>query len=168
MKLIALVLLLIGVAIWWYSQRLRQSTGLPWREVVYQDTNQRSLTRPLFSARYRLTGQPDYILAYGDTFIPVEVKPTRTDASPRYGDILQLAAYCLLVEEWRDSAPPHGLLRYATKTFQITWDEALYNELVATLDQMRDDLQYDDVPRSHDQAWRCRACGFGDRCDQAL
>ncbi len=159
-------LLAVGLLLVWHSLRLRQATGLPWRRVVYQDTQRRQLTRPLYSARYRLTGQPDYLL--GADSIPVEVKPTRHDQAPRQGDIMQVAAYCLLVEETTGRPPPYGLLRYASATFEIRWDDDLYAQLLDTLEALRHDRRCADVPRSHNDARRCRACGFADRCRDAL
>jgi hypothetical protein len=47
-----------------------------------------------------LTGKPDYILREGEELIPVEHKSRLMSAAGAYeGEILQLAAYCLLVEE---------------------------------------------------------------------
>jgi len=94
---LALGLGLLALWLWRRSNQLRASTGLPWRTVVYHDTARRELTKALFSARYQLTGKPDYVLADGKALIPVEVKPQRQATSPRQGDILQLAAYCLLL-----------------------------------------------------------------------
>jgi CRISPR-associated exonuclease Cas4 len=165
---VAVGLLVFGVALLLRGRSVRQTTGLPWRQVVYQDTQRRELSRPLFSQQYRLTGQPDYVLTQGAALIPVEVKPTRRDREPRQGDILQLAAYCLLIEEWSGTPPPYGVLRYAETTFEIPWNDALYTELLDVLDAMRADLDTDDVPRSHDDQWRCAACGFADRCTDRL
>lgn len=161
-------LLAAGLLLVLRGRALRQRSGLPWRRVVYQDTQRRELSRPLFSQRHHLTGQPDYVLQAGVALIPVEVKPTRHDPTPRHGDMLQVAAYCLLIEEWSGTSPPYGLLRYADTTFEIPWNDELYAELLETLEAMRDDLATDDVPRSHAQASRCGACGFADRCTDRL
>ena len=165
---LALAVLAVGVLLLLRGRSVRTATGLPWRRVVYQDTQRRELSRPLFSRQHRLTGQPDYVLAQGAALIPVEVKPTRRDQSPRQGDILQVAAYCLLIEEWSGTPPPYGLLRYAETTFEIPWNDGLYNELLDTLDIMRADFDSADVPRSHADARRCTACGFADRCADRL
>lgn len=161
-------LILIGVLLIVQARSLRQSTGLPWRKVVFQDTSRREVAKPLFSEQYRLTGKPDYIIEQAGALIPVEVKPNRRDSEPRQSDVLQVAAYCLLVEETTGTAPPFGLLRYADTTFEIRWDDELYDELCAVLDAMREDRHAADVPRSHDERWRCRGCGFFDRCSDAL
>lgn len=167
-QLVTVALLSIGLLLLAQARRLRTSTGLGWRPVVYQDTQRRDVTRPLFSAHYRLTGQPDYIVQHGAAWVPVEVKPTRRDRQPRQGDILQLAAYCLLVEESTGHAPPFGLLRYANASFEIPWDDALYAALLAVLEAMQADRHAADVPRSHAEPWRCGACGFADGCEDAL
>ena len=99
--------------------RLRRSTGMPWTRVRAADTGSwRRLDAPLRSQRYALVGRPDYVLDTRDGSVPVEVKPGRRAAAPYDSDVLQLAAYCLLLEDSEGRAPRYGLLRYAEHTFQ--------------------------------------------------
>jgi len=50
--------------------------------------------------RNRLVGKPDYILEHGGELIPVEGKSRKLSTAGAYeGEMLQLAAYCLLVKE---------------------------------------------------------------------
>jgi CRISPR-associated exonuclease Cas4 len=81
---------------------------------------------------------------------------------------MQLAAYCVLVEETSKVAPPYGLLRYAEQTFRLDYTEQVREEVLALLDQMRDDLDQPDCDRSHDDERRCLSCGFFEACEQAL
>jgi CRISPR-associated exonuclease Cas4 len=81
---------------------------------------------------------------------------------------MQLAAYCLLVEESTGQAPPYGLLRYADHTFRLAYTPAVRAELLALLDEMRDLLDAPDCARSHDEPRRCAGCGFAPVCDEAL
>lgn len=164
----AFALALVGIVILWLARRERAATGLPWRRVVADDTLHRQAGTSLYSKRYRLTGKPDYILREGGALIPVEVKPSRRSPEPYEGDLLQLAAYCLLIEETTGNAPPYGLLRYADATFAIDWDDALYERLLEALDAVRHDSQQRSVARSHQSPRRCGACGFADRCTEAL
>ena len=164
----ALALLIIAVAAIWLGLRLRRSTGLPWARVVASDTGGRTLERPLFARRYGLTGRPDYVLEHGRALIPVEVKPGRQAQRPYESDLMQLAAYCLLVEETSGVAPPYGLLRYARHTFRLPYTQAVRDELLTLLDEMRDALDDYDCERSHDDARRCAGCGFVEVCDEAL
>ncbi len=158
----AIVMMLLAV-------KLRQRSGLPWARVVATDMGAwRTLERPLFSARLGLTGKPDYILQYGQTLIPVEVKPNRHATQPYHSDLLQLAAYLVLLEETTGVAPPYGLLRYADISFQLRYTPTVRAEVLDTLAEMRALLAAVDVTRSHTEVARCRSCGFRTQCDEAL
>jgi CRISPR-associated exonuclease Cas4 len=82
--------------------------------------------------------------------------------------MLQLAAYCLLVEEHTGQRPRHGLLRYRETTFRIPYNRRLRARLLATLEQMRSDAACASVPRTHADATRCRLCGLRPYCDESL
>ena len=163
------VLLLLGLALLWLSRRARERTGLPEGRVLSADVgNWQRLDHPLFSRRHRLTGRPDYVVADGAVLIPVEVKSGRAPARPYDSHLLQLAAYCLLVEETSGRRPPYGILRYADRTLEIPYTAELEDKLLETLAAMREDLESGDAPRDHDDPRRCAACGHREQCDQAL
>ncbi len=169
MIIIILLLIFLGIALLWLARRLRVRSGLPRGRVIAADVGAwRRLDRPLFSHRYRLTGRPDYIVADGTDLIPVEVKSARAPAHPRPSHVLQLAAYCLLVAETSGRRPPYGILRYADRTFQIPYTRELEEQLLAVLEDMRDDLAAGDAPRRHNDPRRCAACGYRDICDEVL
>ena len=164
-----LALLAAGLLLLWLAQRGRARSGLPQGRVVYTDTGGWGrLERPLFSHEFRLTGKPDYLVADGADIIPVEVKSGRAPAQPYPSHILQLAAYCLLVEECHGRQPPYGIIKYADRTFEVDYTPELEDELLATLDDMRADLADGGASRNHDEPRRCRACGHRERCDQQL
>lgn len=80
------------------ARSIRVKNGIPSGIVVYSD-----LDRPgkaLFSKRYGIAGKPDYIIKDGasNAHIPVEIKSGQA-YKPYRNHVLQLAAYCLLVEE---------------------------------------------------------------------
>ncbi len=169
MTFAALLLLLLAALSLWLALRLRRRSGLPWARVVASDMDERNRMQvPLRSRRHGLTGKPDYLLQQGRAYVPVEVKPGRHASQPYDSDLMQLAAYCLLVEEHTGIAPPYGLLRYATVSFRLKYTPAVRDTLLATLEEMRDLLDEDDCPRSHDEPRRCAACGFLAVCDEAL
>jgi len=162
-------LLALGLLLLWLARRGRARSGLPQGRVVYTDTGGWGrLERPLFSRQFLLTGKPDYLVADGSDVIPVEVKSSRTPAQPYPSHILQLAAYCLLVEECYGRRPPYGIIKYADRTFEVDYTPELEDELLATMDLMRADLANGGTPRSHDEVRRCRACGYRQHCDQRL
>ena len=165
---VGLALLLLAAALLVWGLRLRQSSGLPWAPVIAQDTRGRELQKPLFARHIGLTGKPDYLLDIRGHVVPVEVKPGRRASRPYESDLMQLAAYCLLVEETSGTMPPYGLLRYAERTFRLDYTPRVREELLAVLYDMRIDLRERDCARSHDDPRRCGGCGFFEQCDQAL
>ena len=163
------VLLALGLLLLWLAQRGRTRSGLPQGRVIYSDTGGWGrLEQPLFSSEFLLTGKPDYLVMDGDDVIPVEVKSSPAPAQPYPSHILQVAAYCLLVEACYRRRPPRGIIKYADRTFEVDYTGELEDELLATLDCMRADLADGNAPRSHDAAGRCRACGYRSRCDERL
>ena len=163
---LALLLLALLALVW--ALRLRRSTGLPWAPVLYRDTGGSVPEKPLIARKLGLVGKPDYLLELRGQIIPVEVKPGRHAARPYDSDLMQLAAYCVLVEETNGVAPPYGLLRYAEQTFRLDYTEHVREEVLALLDAMRADLEEPDCDRSHDDERRCLSCGFFEQCEQAL
>ena len=158
----------LAYLLWARSRAARRQTGLPEGEVVYADTEGWEECRPLYAPRWRLAGKPDYLVRVGGDTIPVEVKPGRRAERPYDGDVLQLAAYCLLVEENEGRPPPHGLLRYRDRTFRIPYDAALRAHLTSVMDEMRRGLLSDAPPCSHQDPVRCRHCGHRTLCDARL
>jgi CRISPR-associated exonuclease Cas4 len=167
---VGLAILLLAILLIIASMRLQRQTGLPWAPVLWQDTLGSTLEKPLFSRRLGLTGKPDYLLEIRGQTIPVEVKPNRRAMRPYESDLMQLAAYCLLVEEVHGETPPYGLLRYAEHTFRLDYTDQVRDEVLALLDEMREALQDSEMQtnRNHDEPNRCFACGFYTQCEQAL
>lgn len=165
---LGLALLLLAVLLGLWAVRLRRATGLPWVPVTYRDTDGYALEKPLVARRLGLVGKPDYLVTIRGHTVPVEVKPGRRAARPYESDLMQLAAYCVLVEETSGAAPPYGLLRYAERTFRLDYTERLRDEVLNLIDEMRVALADIDCEGSHDDVRRCTGCGFFEQCDQAL
>jgi len=104
----------------------------------------------------------------GRALIPVEVKSGTAPQQPYPAHILQLAAYCLLVEDQEGRSPPHGILKYDDRAFEVDYTPGLRRELLEALEQLRRDLGARDVHRSHDEPNRCQGCGYRDRCAERL
>jgi CRISPR-associated exonuclease Cas4 len=163
------LLLALGLLLLWLARRGRVRSGLPQGRVVYADTGGwNRLERPLFSRQFLLTGRPDYLVADGADVIPVEVKSGRAPVQPYPSHLLQLAAYCLLVEECYRRRPPYGIVKYADRAFEVDYTPELEHELLATLDSMRADLADGNAPCRHDDPRRCRACGYRRWCEEEL
>jgi len=166
---LALFLALLALAGWLRVRYLRTQSGLPTGELLYADTGTwKRVERPFFSICHYLTGKPDYLVEESGSLIPVEVKSSPCPSTPYSSHQLQLAAYCLLVEETYGQAPPYGVLRYRDGTVSINYTAALRSAVLATLQAMRQDYGAPRVSRSHDSPARCRACGLRSHCGEAL
>jgi CRISPR-associated exonuclease Cas4 len=165
---VAMLAVLAAYFLWRSGTADRGRAGLPRGRVIYADTDRWEESEPLYAPRYALAGKPDYLLRLGRQVIPVEVKPGRRADEPYDADILQLAAYCLLVEETWGHPPSYGLLHYREHTFRIPYTGRLRRTLLATMDDMRRDMARRDVSRSHREATRCRFCGHREDCGQSL
>jgi CRISPR-associated exonuclease Cas4 len=166
----ALLLILIGLLVFWLGRRSQAEAGLPIGRVIYSDTSGwRSLEQPLFSPTHRLAGKPDYLVQQGREIIPVEVKSFNAPAAgPRRSHLLQLAAYCLLVEETYRHRPKYGIVKYADRMFAVDNTDALRIELLGVIAAMRADLASGAAQRSHDEATRCAHCGYRHACSERL
>ena len=166
---IALVLFIVAVIFFVQSSRQRREAGLPGGRVIYTDTRAwDEVEKPLFSNELGLTGKPDYLVEQNGKLIPVEVKTGRVPDAPYDSHIFQLAAYCLLVEKTYGKRPPYGIIHYSNRDFAVDYTPQLESALLDHLADMRRDELRKDVPRSHEDAARCRRCGFRKVCDQYL
>ena len=168
---IVLFLLGVGVFLLLRGRSQWQQTGLPVGEVVYSDTGQwEKQEQPLVSRRYGLVGRPDYLVRVMENgqsvSIPVEVKSRRRPAEPYASHILQLATYCLLVEDVLKIRPPYGLLRYADATLRIPYSDKLRGQVLEAADGIRAARSAPDVGRDHREPTRCRNCGYRRACGQ--
>lgn len=166
---LVVVLLLAGAGLWWWGRTTRQSTGLPAGEVVYSDTGaEQAVLEPLMSRRFGLVGKPDYLVEVrsgtSKTITPLEVKSRRRPSQPNAGHVLQLATYCLIVEDLYGKRPPHGYLRYADATLKIPFTDALRGEVLRSAQEIRKSRAAANVARSHGDPWRCRSCGYVESC----
>ncbi|MEO8288653.1 MAG: CRISPR-associated protein Cas4 [Chloroflexota bacterium] len=166
--LAAVVLLGAALLALVWAGRLRAASGVPDGDIVSQDTAGEERGKPLYSARYGLTGTPDYIVKTSRGLVPVEVKPGRTDAEPHESHLLQVLAYCLLLEEAEGRPPPHGLLRYSSNTFKVDYNSETRSYLLSVMDEMRLAAEESEVHRNHDNPQRCRACGYRSICEESL
>ncbi|MCC7117211.1 MAG: CRISPR-associated protein Cas4 [Anaerolineales bacterium] len=167
--ILALVLLLLALIFFFQSGRQQKSAGLPGGRVVYTDTHGwGKVEKPLFYAALDLTGKPDYLIEKNGQLIPVEVKSGRAPEAPYDAHIFQLASYCLLVEKTYAKRPPYGIIHYENRDFAIDYTPELESALFELLADMKEDDLKREVARSHEQASRCKGCGFRNLCDQKL
>lgn len=178
MIILSLILLLIALSLMLLARIKEKKAGLPSGKIIAIDQKGwRSLERPLFSARFGITGKPDYLLEKDRHILPVEVKTGNLPHQPYPAHIFQLAAYCILIEETYHQTPPYGILHYhlpanrfqsSSRTWQIPFTSDLRKQLIELMDEMRAESTRIESPRSHDQPARCSHCGYRHICDQKL
>jgi CRISPR-associated exonuclease Cas4 len=150
------------------SGRLRRESGLPGGRISLSDVDAERRGTPLYSQTFRLAGTPDYLVETAQGLVPVEVKPSRTEPEPHESHLLQVLAYCLLVEEAYDTKPPYGLLRYKHDTFKVDYNSGTRAYIIGVLEEMRSAAQSREAHRSHEAEGRCRACTYRTICDESL
>lgn len=169
MILFSILLFLLGLVLLWLARRQQKASGLPGGRVIYSDTRDwGAVEKPLYDPELGLTGKPDYLVEQGNTIIPVEVKSRRIADAPYDSHIIQLAAYCRLVEVAYGKRPAYGILKYANRTFAIDYTAELETHLRGLLIQIREQERLKNVDRSHQSAARCSACGYRAACEQKL
>jgi len=117
----------------------------------------------LRSERYRLVGRPDELRRLGDgRVVPVEFKSRSTPPrGPSPSHVVQVRAYCLLVEETTGSAPPYGILRYSDGEFRVRWDDRARDELL----RLRAEVLRPYDGRATPSRARCARCPWFGACD---
>jgi CRISPR-associated exonuclease Cas4 len=178
-----IILLLVALIATVASRGARKRTGLPVGELLYGDTgfpigrisaiekNEEGVKqeKPLVSRSYGLTGRPDYLVRVDESIIPVEVKSTKRPKSGAYDShVMQLAAYCLLVEEVTGASVPYGIIRYADGEVPVDYTPELRDDLIELLDEIDEARAAEDVHRSHEDARRCRGCSMRESCTESL
>jgi CRISPR-associated exonuclease Cas4 len=182
---VAFILLLLMAAVAWLAARRgARRSGLPEGRIIYSDTgapvgriapialNERGepQEKPLVSHRRRLAGRPDYLVRTDEGIIPVEAKSTRCPANgvPYESHLMQLASYCLLVEETTGAGVPFGVIRYRDRQLRVDYTDELREALLALLAEMREARTAADVHRSHVETARCAGCSYREICDESL
>ncbi len=125
-------------------------------------------SRVLRSARFGIAGKPDYLVVENGRIAPVELKPTRESDRPWLRDVVQLAAYCLLVAETHEQFAGYGYLRYAHRTFRIDFTDTMRAELLRTVESLRSDLSAEDAEPNHSDPRRCARCALRAPCGRPV
>jgi CRISPR-associated exonuclease Cas4 len=139
--------------------------GIPDGMILYSDLNAPAV--PFFSKRSRLTGKPDYIVRKENHYIPIEVKSGGGE-HPTQSQVLQLAAYCQILEDTSGVFVPKGILVYNNEPYTIAFDPKLRFELESVMRTMRASLQNGVVQRNHHNSGRCRHCSMKRYCTDVV
>jgi CRISPR-associated exonuclease Cas4 len=120
----------------------------------------------LYDSDLRLTGKPDYVVTVRGKPVPVEAKSMSSPSKPYLSHIMQLSAYCRLVESNFKLRPEKGIILYTDRAFELAYSRNLEKNLISTIEDIRASSQK--PARSHDSSARCKGCGYQSICDVPL
>lgn len=152
---ILFLLILLAVLLLWrtrrpHLQKQPRKDIMPGFTLIYADQKQsgkksEGFGKLLYSAKYDLQGKPDYIFKkrLGGAIVPVELKSgaIKDAPLPHPGDLLQLAAYFLLLEDIYGKRPSYGWLKYSDYMFYVRNTRNLRKEVKQTMADMRKMLE---------------------------
>jgi CRISPR-associated exonuclease Cas4 len=172
---VAALLWLIGASFFLYyalrastiARSLREKYSLIDKTLSFVDDQKRN-TKLYVSQKQGLRGRPDYVVTQGDLQIPVEVKTGRTPRGPLFSHIVQLSAYCLLVEEDTGKTPPYGVLRYERMEHEIEYGADQRKLVLGKLAEMRSALAKGEAHRNHNRPGKCIGCSRRAECPEKL
>jgi CRISPR-associated exonuclease Cas4 len=164
---LALLILLLNERRFQRSRLLaerKRALGLPEGELVYEDADGQG--EPLSSSAYPLVGKPDYVVKLPDGRpVPIELKLNMHDVTAPYSNhMIQLAAYCLILEDYFVQAPTYGVLRYADREFTVEYTPALKKKVIRLLTEMSRCSEQQPPPLARQRASKCRTCTFQPIC----
>lgn len=138
--------------------------GLPVGELVYEDADGEG--EVLSSSAYPLAGKPDYVVQAPDGRpVPIELKLNVGDATIPYSNhVIQVVAYCLILEDYFEQAPTHGILRYANREFTVEYTPALRKKVLRLLTEMQRCNEKQPPPLAKQRVAKCHACAFQAIC----
>jgi len=141
-----------------------RALGLPEGELVYEDADGQG--ESLSSSAYPLVGKPDYVVKLADGRpVPIELKLNVHDVTaPHSNHMIQLAAYCLILEDYFVQAPTHGILRYADREFTVEYTPALKKKVIRLMTAMARCSEQQPPPLASQRAPKCRICTFQAIC----
>lgn len=145
--------------------RKKKQYRIPEGKITYSDLN--IPAKPLFSKRFRLSGKPDYVVKKNNHYIPIELKSGSYNQPPK-NHLLQLAAYCQLLEDTSTAFVPYGLIVYNNSDFKIPFDPSIRFELESVIKKIRYSLKSGNVVLNHSDPRKCKNCSMRTYCKDKL
>ena len=136
-------------------------------DLVYIDSTAEK-PKLFVSKKHGLSGRPDAVVMDGDHHIPVEIKTGRVPRGPLFSHILQIVAYCVLLEEEYGAAPPYGIIRYGDVSYEIEYNEDQKKLIIQKLADMRAAIKKGEAHRNHSRPGKCVHCSRRAGCPERL
>ncbi|MBD3408119.1 MAG: CRISPR-associated protein Cas4 [Candidatus Lokiarchaeota archaeon] len=163
--IIGILLIVLGTYYSWKNHHIKRSYHIPDGKITYADLNISEKT--LFSPRYRLAGKPDYIVKQQEKLLPVEVK-SGAYSHPQFHHIMQLTAYCVLLEDTFQTFVPQGLLVYPSGHHMIMMNPKVRFQLEQIIHEINYSKRSQTAYRNHHDKWKCRSCSLRQHCMEKL
>jgi CRISPR-associated exonuclease Cas4 len=157
---VGLVVFGVGLAVWGVraiaARRRESAVGT----LVAIDAGRPAVLR---SSRYRIQGRPDALRELPDgRWVPVETKSRRSPrGGPTRSHLVQVWAYCVLVEEETGRSPPFAIVRYSDQEYRVPWTSESRHELL----RLRAELLRPYDGRATPSTARCARCRWFPTCD---
>ena len=136
-------------------------------DLVYIDSTAEK-PKLFVSKKHGLSGRPDAVVMDGEHHIPVELKTGRVPRGPLFSHILQVVAYCVLLEEEYGKAPPYGIIRYGETAYEIEYNADQRTLLLQKLEEMRAAIAKGEAHRNHNRPGKCIHCSRRAVCPERL
>ncbi|HEC76617.1 MAG TPA: Dna2/Cas4 domain-containing protein [Thermoplasmatales archaeon] len=134
-------------------------------EIEYIGANREG--EEIISEKYGIKGKPDYVLKIDDDYIPVEEK-SADFTSPKYPHVIQITAYCMLIEDKYGKAPPYGILKYKNSEFKIPYEKRWKNRILKMRESIIEDIKRGEAHRNHYNPKKCKNCLRRDYCNERI
>ncbi len=172
--------LILAMRAYSVGDKIRRVYHIDDGNIDYVDTMGEESPPLLKSEECGLSGRPDLVIRGEGGIIPVEIKTGKVPRVPYFSHIVQLGAYCVLVEEVYGKKPPHGIIRYQRgregsggevimSEYKIAYDDKMRDLILGMADEMRAVISgSDEAHRSHGKEGKCRHCSRRDKCPERL
>ena len=125
-------------------------------------------SKEFVSEKYGLRGKPDYVIEKEGEYIPVEEKTGRVPKGPLFSHMIQIIAYCMLIEDAMGRKPSYGILKYNENVYRITYDKNLREVVLQLRDNILHAMKEGEVHRNHDRKGKCINCSRREICPEKI
>ena len=149
------------------SNKIKSENQILDGEIIYSDLNEPE--KPLISNKYKIIGKPDYVIKNKGRYIPVEIK-TGNHKTLKNNHIIQLAAYCQILEDHYKTFTASGIIFYkdTAKKYNINYDPKLRFELTSLINEIRQIQKTKKIKRNHYDIKKCINCSFRKYCKEKI
>ena len=137
--------------------------------VTVEGIRAKRVRKPMVAENVGLIGKPDYLVTLQETAIPILTKRGNPPPEPYESHVVQVLAYCALVQVAYQKSPSYGIIRYDDgSTFEVEYYETAVDDLWEVMKQVMANRKNSDVPKNHDERRRCYACRHRNQCEESL